>query len=174
MGVAPEELEAFCEAQFPRLVGALGLYVGDRLVAEELAQETLIRVCRRWESVRSLDSPGGWAHRVGLNLANSHFRRVSAERRARQRWKRDASPPQGEADADLAVVREAVARLPRRQRTAVVLRYFLGWRSAEVAEYLGVSSDAVRALTSRAFTQLRQELGSLDLEGSEVTDVHRS
>ena len=55
-----EGAEAFCEGYYPTLVGGLALYVGDRLLAEELAQEALLRAFRRWERVAGLDSPEGW------------------------------------------------------------------------------------------------------------------
>ena len=76
------ELTGFCREAWPRLVGALSLSTGDRHVAEELAQEALVRVCERWNEVQVMESPMGWAHRVGFNLASSHYRRREAERRA--------------------------------------------------------------------------------------------
>ncbi|MPZ91460.1 MAG: hypothetical protein GEU68_07510 [Actinobacteria bacterium] len=45
---APPDLIALCRRLYPELVGVLGLYCGDRAVAEELAQEWLARVCRDW------------------------------------------------------------------------------------------------------------------------------
>ena len=77
-------LEAFCRAEYPRLVGMLDLYCGDLGVAEELAQEALTRVYRHWKKVSALDKPEAWVRRVAINLANSHFRRRKAERKARE------------------------------------------------------------------------------------------
>ncbi len=79
------ELTVFCGIEYRRLVGMLSLYCGDRHVAEELAQETLVRVVRDWAKVRRLHAPTAWAHRAAINLANSHLRRRLAERRASQR-----------------------------------------------------------------------------------------
>lgn len=76
-----EELTAMCEREHPRLVGMLGLYCGDAEVAEDLAQEALIRLCRDWRKVRKLDAPDRWLHRVAINLAHSHYRRKTTERR---------------------------------------------------------------------------------------------
>src|SRR5687767_8387960 len=75
------ELVEFCRAEHGRLVGTLSIYCGDAYLAEELAQETLARVCKHWDKVRELESPGGWAHRVAMNLANSSFRSRAARRR---------------------------------------------------------------------------------------------
>src|SRR5680860_1449248 len=76
------ELVAFCEREHPRLVGALSLYTNNTAVAEELAQEALVRVMDAWPRVRTMAAPGAWAHRVAMNLAASWFRRRSVERRA--------------------------------------------------------------------------------------------
>lgn len=78
----PVELEVFYMAEYPRVLGALSLYVGDAALASELAQEVFVRVCRDWPRVSTMERPGAWAHRVGMNLANSWFRRRRAEQRA--------------------------------------------------------------------------------------------
>ena len=63
VGVNPELLTRFCREEWPRLVGSLALYTGDRDLAEELAQESLIRVVQHWTQLDSVD-PSGWARRV--------------------------------------------------------------------------------------------------------------
>src|SRR5918999_5063001 len=77
-----EDLFGMCKQKHPRLVGMLGLYCGDGDVAEDLAQEALIRLCRDWRRVRQLHAPERWLHRVAINLAHSHYRRRAIERRA--------------------------------------------------------------------------------------------
>src|SRR4051794_33589310 len=78
-----DDVDGFCRREWPRLVGALSLFTGDADLAEELAQETLARVCRDWRRVSQLAAPGAWAHRVAINLARSHFRhRAVAQRHA--------------------------------------------------------------------------------------------
>lgn len=159
MGRADGTALAFCADEFPRLVGALGLYVGDEAVAEELAQEALLRACRRWERVSRLQSPGGWTWRVARNLANSHLRRRQAERRAHARLaarEPDVAGPADEGDAH--AVRRAVSQLPERQRQVLVLRYYLDWSVQATADEMAMSPDAVRSLTKRAITVLREDL----------------
>lgn len=163
---ASSELEAFCRREYPRLVGSLSLHCGDTGVAEELAQETLARVCDRWERVRAMDAPGAWAHRVAINLANSHFRRRQAERRANARHGDDSA--RGYPDEDVAgavVVREAVAALPQKQRTVLALRYYLGLSVAETAEVMRVTPDAVKQHTRRAVAALRGRFDPERLQG---------
>lgn len=153
--VRRDERADFCRAEHPRLVGSMSLYTGDAALAEELAQEALARACRQWSQVSVMAAPGAWVHRVAINLANSHFRRLLLERRARQR----IVDSQRTADPDVAsavAVRTAVAALPRRQRTAIVLRYFLDLPVKDVAAAMGCREGTVRALTSQAITALRR------------------
>lgn len=169
---APEDFVAFCRREYPRLVGALDLYLGNRHVAEELAQEALVRADARWERVSRLESAGGWTWRVAVNLANSWFRRAAAERRAMARVRaRGIDAIHHDPDvADTAAVREALAALTRPQRAAVVGRYYLDLSAAEVGERMGLSPEAVRALTKRAIDALRSELDP-DVLTQEAPDV---
>lgn len=157
-----EALERFCAEAYPELVSALAHHVGDRHLAEEFAQEALVRACDRWPQVRTMQSPTGWAFRVGANLASSHFRRRAAERRARQRH---GAPQGAHRDADAAdrlAVRDALQALTPRQREAILLRYFLRLDVEEAAQVLGASSVAVRGLTHRAIAALRDVLDVAD------------
>lgn len=171
---APEDLEAFCRREYPKLVGALDLYLGDLHVAEELAQEALVRASKRWSKVSTLESPGGWTYRVALNLANSWFRRRRAEARAYARL--DDAGEDVHRDVDIAerqAVRHAVRELPDKQRTALILRYYLDLPAPEVADRLGTTPGAVRALTKRAVASLRETLGpeAVRIELEEADDV---
>lgn len=163
MARAPDDLVVFCEQQYPRLVGALSLYCGDALLAEEFAQDALARACRDWPKVRQMASPGAWVHRVGMNVAHSWFRRRSAERRALARSHEDPlqRPPE---TAEQLTLRASVARLPERHRRVVVLRYFLGYSITEVAEATGMSVSAVTSTTHRAMQRLRTHLNVSDEE----------
>lgn len=165
-GDVDREFEEFCRGSWRRLVAALAHYTGDPLLAEELAQDALIRAGDRWASVSLLDSPEGWTFRVGANLAASYFRRRRAERRALQRH---GAPDADPADpSDRLAVHDALLGLPVRQRQAVVLRYFLGLTADEAGQAMGVSGQAVRNLTHRAVVQLRDEFTVDDEEGADV------
>ena len=154
-----EEFAAFWEREFPRLVGALGLHCGDRLVAEELAQEALARVWRDWAAVRDKVSPGAWAQRIGFNLANSYYRRRQAERRATARL---GARPDRVDDADVGdqvAVRNALAEMPAAPRAVLVLRFYLVFSVAETAEALAMPQGTVMTHTSRGIERLRQVFG---------------
>jgi RNA polymerase sigma factor (sigma-70 family) len=165
-----DDLAAFCEREWPRLVGALSLYCADRGLAEELAQDALERACRKWARVRAAGSPGAYVHRIAINLANSRFRRQAAARRARARLGTDDVHEDRDVTSDLAL-RETVSRLPTRQKTALVLRYMADMTPEEVGEQMGCSAQAVRNLTHRAIATLRDELDDdLPLSMQEATD----
>ena len=154
---------AFCTALRPVLVGGLTLHCRDRGVAEEVAQETLVRVWERWATVRSLPSREAWAWRVALNLTASRFRRHAAERRANARLvgRRGAAASWGPDPADGLAVRAAVGGLPERQRAVVVLRFYADLPVATVAEVLGCAPGTVKSLTHKAVAGLRSRLGDV-------------
>lgn len=150
------QLISFCRAQHGRIVGLLSLYCGDAAVAEELAQDALARVCRDWRKVRRMDYPEAWASRVAINLANSHFRRRAAEKRARERLAARPAAEAGAIDTALALsVRQAVAALPPRQRTALLLHYFCDLPFARVAELMDAPEPTVKSLARRGIARLR-------------------
>jgi RNA polymerase sigma-70 factor (ECF subfamily) len=159
--VAPADLTAFCEAEWPRLVGALSLYTGDAGLAEELAQEAVARVCRHWRRVRTMDAPAAWLHRVARNLAHSHFRRARAGARAHERARADLDETPGGDDA--IALRVVVASLPVRERDAIVARFYLGMSVRETAEALECPEGTVKTLTHRAIARLR-DAGFVDEE----------
>lgn len=153
---AEEGPEEHCDRIRGRLVGALTLATGDRGVAEELAQEALVRTWQRWDDVRTMTAPDAWTFRVGLNLASSWRRRRAAEWRANRRRGADR---EGHADpdgADVAAVRRAVAALPPRQRAVVVARFYLGHDVAGTAALLGCAEGTVKSATSHALANLRR------------------
>ena len=164
---AQQEFADFCDAHHARLVGLLGLFSGSRDLAEEFAQESLMRAYRDWPKVRALDSPMAWLYRVGTNLARSHFRRRRAETRARERLKRLPPPP---AEPPIALeVRESIRALPPRMRSALVLRYYGDLRVSDVATALDCSETTVKKLLGSALQRLRAEGRVTD--GKETADA---
>jgi RNA polymerase sigma factor (sigma-70 family) len=154
--------EALCRRLWPRLVGSMTLYCGDRGVAEEIAQEALGRVWASWPVVHTMASPEAWAYRVATNLANSWYRRRRAERRALRRAGPARAADEDDATERLAV-RAAVARLPERQRMALVMRYYADLPVGDVAVLMGCAPATVRAHTFKAIEALRRH-GLADIE----------
>ena len=163
------DMAEFCRGEHPKLVGVLTLYTGDRDLAEELAQDVIVRVISNWTAVSRADSPGAWTHRVAINVANSWFRRALAGQRATAKLEaRGTTPNQPANDADGLALRQAVAQLPQRQRTAIVLRYYADLPSSEVAAIMGCKDGTVWALVHQAIVALRRTPG---FEAMEAPDV---
>lgn len=155
---ADDHFRAFCEGARGRLVGALSLYTGDTHLGEELAQEALVKACLRWSAIQHMDDPVAWVWRVAMNLAKSHFRRSIAERRAKEKWGGEyarSATIHDETDGDY--VRQAVSTLKSRQRTALILRYYVGFSVKETAKLMGCPEGTVKTLVSRALRTLRTD-----------------
>jgi RNA polymerase sigma-70 factor (sigma-E family) len=129
--------------------------------AEDLVQETLLRVAGRWHRVRRMERPLAYARRILVNLALD-----GAPRRARSRLELsgEPSPDRPDQTADPSAVDThdellaALAALPPRQRSVLVLRYFLDLPEAEVAAALGCSLGTVKSTASRGLARLEQTL----------------
>ena len=164
----PPGLADFCEANKKRLVGVLTLQCGDPHTAEELAQETLARVCTHWRSVARMNNPEAWMFRVAMNLTNSYFRRKLVERNVKEHLGADV--PHQELDmSDAVAVRQALADIPKRQRSVLVLRFYADLSVHEVATALGIPEGTVKTLTRRGLKLLRQSMNPTDLQ--EVPNV---
>jgi len=149
------ELAALCAGEYGRLVCSLRLFVSDAGVAQELAQEALLKLCEQWPKVCRHDRPTAWLYAVAFNGARSWRRRRGAERRAYARVRLLDEPRTADAEEAVAV-RAAIAELAPRQRQAVILRYFLGLTTAEAAIVMSCADGTVRALTSQGLAALRR------------------
>lgn len=149
--------DAFVDDVRGRLVGALVLDLGDRWVAEEVAQEALTKAVLHWGRVSRMASPEGWVFRVAFNTARSRFRRRAAERRAYAKVGRPddvmAGPEQDVPEA--VMLRQAVEALPARQRQVVAARFYADLSVADTAVVMGCAEGTVKSLTSKAVASLR-------------------
>lgn len=164
------QIREFLVTGYPRLVAAVALVSGSRPAAEDAVQEALLRAWERSERGERIDSLPAWVTTVSLNLARSGLRRLLAERRARDRLGR-IDPAEPEA-ADRLDLERALAALPRRQREAVVLRYYLGMDTREVAEVLRINEGTVKSTLFRARAALARALGVPETE--EANDVDQA
>lgn len=152
--------EGFFRGHYSRLAQALLLLTGDRGEAEELAQETMARVYERWDRIRTMESPQGYAYRTALNLNRKRLRRLRlGTRHAPEPF--PISDPAALA-ADRADVHRALAGLSRQQREALILTEWLGLDAAEAGLVLGLAPSSVRVRLHRARAALRRELGGPD------------
>jgi RNA polymerase sigma-70 factor (ECF subfamily) len=164
-----DEFVAFCRREHGRLVAALDLVTGSLPLAEDLAQEALARAFKSWSRIRRLDSPGGYVHRMAINMAMSSFRRRAAERRAQARAGIDHEQTTNPDTAIAIAVRSALDGLRVEQRRVLVLRYFLGFSVDETAELLRMPTGTVKTHTTRGLAALRTLLDEpLTVDGVEV------
>jgi RNA polymerase sigma-70 factor (sigma-E family) len=156
--VGPEDRQfpEFFVSQYGRLRRLGFLLTGDWDEADELAQETLVRIYWRWSLVRRQEHPEAYARKVLVNRHRSLLRRLRLEARHAGRDRAEAPDP-GPRE-ELLVVREAIRRLPARQRTVLVLRYHQDLPEQEVARLLGIPLGTVKSLGNRAMARLRHDL----------------
>ena len=152
---APEDRwAAFAELyalEHGRMLGVAVLLVGSVDVAQDVVQDSFVRVYRRWDSVRD---PSGYLYRVVVNSCRSHHRRRARERRLQQRV--DSSAPRPVAWLGADELADALAALPYRQRAALVLRFYDDKSEAETAELLGCRPGTVGSLVHRGLAQLKK------------------
>jgi RNA polymerase sigma-70 factor (sigma-E family) len=152
----PADLDRLYHDRYADLVRVAYLLTGDSSLAEDLAQEALLRAWRDWERIRLMDSVGGYVRGIVVNLAKSSLRRRLVELRHRLV---EVPPPAGADDtAGLVDLRRALARLPLRKRVCVVMRYYGDMSEAEIAGLLGVSVGTVKSQTHKGLEQLRRLL----------------
>src|SRR6185312_8530316 len=137
------------------------LIVWDLGEAEDLVQDTLFEVARRWPRIRRMEHPIAYARRILVNRALS-----GTVRRGRRRQELAAPMPSERADHVVRAeqidvqdeLMDALAALPPRQRAVLVLRYFLDLPEAEVAAALKCSLGTVKSTASRGLARLEQAM----------------
>lgn len=150
------------EEEVPGAAKLAFLITGDRSLAEDLAHEAFLRVARKWEDIRHPAAVSGYMRSTVVNLARSHFRHAQVERRHLE-VKRSAGPASLADPPDIEqrdFLLAELGRLPLRQRTAVVLRYYEDLSEHQTADAMGCSDAAARLLVARAMETLRERLGT--------------
>jgi len=156
------------ERHLGRIVAFAARVLGDRVEAEDVAQETFLRLwsqATRWRHGEARLS--SWLHRVAINLCLDR-------RRARQHTAPGDVPetadPQADVvrqlqDRDLARhVRAEIMQLTEQQRMAIALCHYQGFSNDEAAEMMAISTEALESLLARARRTLRARLQPLAAE----------
>jgi RNA polymerase sigma-70 factor (sigma-E family) len=147
------EFSAYMAARQPSLLRTAYLLTGDRHTAEDLVQTALAKLYLSWDKVQHREHVDGYVRRILVNENNSLWRRPWKKRETTtselpETAAHDAEGPDAELWAH-------VQALPRKQRAAVVLRYYEQLSEAETAAVLGVSVGTVKSQTSRALATMR-------------------
>ena len=146
------DFEAFFRQEQGRLLRALVVVTRDAYQAEELTQESFVRVWERWDRVSSMQDPTGYVFRVALNRHFQVHRR--AVRAARRCLTIEPGPDPLDAVESRDILARALLELPARQRAALVATEFLGMDSVAAANAMGIRPGTVRRLTSQARARL--------------------
>ena len=160
MGVAvdsDELLTALYTAHYRELVRLAAFLVRDRGEAEELVQDAYVKVSGSWRGVRDLDRAHAYLRTSVVNLSRSRLRRRQVASRYRPEPRPDVASAESFAleHATRDAVAAALQSLPRRQREAVVLRYYGDLSEAQTAAAMGCSVGSVKSHTSRGLAALR-------------------
>lgn len=157
----------------PEVLRTARSVLADTAAAEDVTQETLLRLHTALPGFRGDAELGTWLYRITLNLCRDHMRRV--RRRTREIDVHDATAEVGlriEPDADASLdaerariaVRAAIARLPAEMREVVELRFIEDLTYAEIALRTGTPQGTVASRVFRALERLGRDLEPAHLE----------
>lgn len=128
------------------------LTTGSNDLAEELVQDAFAELFRRFADVHT---PAAYLRLAVMNRCTSWVRRRAVERRHNHQ---STTRPEAFSDPNTVEIMEVVARLPKRQRAAIVLRYVTDWSELDIAHALNCRPGTVKSLLSRARIRLAKEL----------------
>ncbi len=141
--------EQVIREEWPRLVRLADAIVGNRQAAEDLVQDSCIRLLGAGDRV---ENPGAYLRTIVVNRCKSF-----TVRRAREHSVRFAPPPAVDApEIDETFI--ALRRLPPKQRTVLALRYYEDLSVDAIAQLTGMRPGTVKSLLHRSLKQLRTEL----------------
>ena len=142
------DIEAFYRAHAGPVYAYLVSLCRDRTLAEDLMQDTFIKATRALGGYRG-GSPRAWLYAIARTVFLDDLRRRERHPMVVAEGPEMAGLPDPDP-VELDAIERALATLPERQRTALLLSDRLGLSGAEVAETLGVSAGAARVVVHRA------------------------
>jgi RNA polymerase sigma-70 factor (sigma-E family) len=151
--VTAEAFEEFVRVRVAALARVAYLLTGYRHHAEDLVQTALARAAVRWSR---LDDPEAYVRRVLYTQAVSWWR---IQRRRRPEVLVDTPPDRARPDDDpdlRILLQNALARLTRKQRAVLILRFYEDRTESETAEILSVGLGTVKSQTRHALRRLRE------------------
>jgi RNA polymerase sigma-70 factor (sigma-E family) len=131
----------------PEMVRLAFLLTGSREVAQDLVQDSFVRLHGAWSRVRV---PHAYLRRAVVNACNSHHRRLRLER------KHASDMSEAVVEATGSEMTDQLRSLPIRQRSALVLRYYADLSDTDIAAALGCRPGTVASLVHRGLAELRR------------------
>ncbi len=174
----PGAIREIVARKLPRIVALAARMLGDRDEADDVAQEAFLRIWHiapKWR--RGEARFDTWLHRVTLNLCYDRLRRHRETTMSDDLPEQADVAPLPDERIEAAHANEriaaALAKLPARQREALVLQYYQELPNADAAALMGVSVDALESLLARARRNLRAALADLAQSGGDAPKEHR-
>lgn len=165
--------QTFNEFAIARLNGLLRYataLTSDPDLAQDIVQEVLIRAPRNWHRISAVEYPNSYLRRMVFNEYMSWCRRQTNREVAvahpvliDRATVDDHAVMLAERDA----MRVRIASLPRRQRAAIVLRYYAHLTDAQIAEEMGCLPSTVRRHISHALAKLRAQSAVQEIAANE-------
>jgi RNA polymerase sigma-70 factor (ECF subfamily) len=159
-----EALEELYLIHFDRIYSYLQMTVGNRHDAEDLTNQTFVKMLERIGSFEWRKVPiSAWLFRIAHNLAMDHFR-------AHRRWQPEEETPEPADSAELSAEEEAMQSIGRQsmlemieglspdQQQVLTLKFVFNFPNGDVATILGKTEGAVKSLQHRALASLQREL----------------
>lgn len=151
------EFAEYAARQRPALMRFATVLTCRTWLAEDLVSDVLGRAFEHWERISEMAEPNAYVRRMVVNEYLSWRRRLT-----RTSPRAEVEPTAISDGADERAERDAMIRrlagLPRKQRAAVVLRYYAGLSDREIATHLGCREPTVRSQIHRALNTLRIDL----------------
>lgn len=157
-GVERGSLSELYVAYAPDALRLAFLLTGDRALAEDLVQDAFVRLVGRLRHLREPNAFWTYLRRTIVNLATSHFRHRRVERAYVERLAAAPEARSNKNDELDETMHRVLVGLPKRQRAAIVLRFYEDLSDVQTAAVLGCSAGTVRSLTSRGMQTLREGL----------------
>jgi len=151
------EFHEYVAARGPALLRVALVLTGDRCDAEDLLQAALTNTFLAWERINDRGALDGYVRRAMVNTQISWWRRRKLEIYPTDVIPDHAVDDRTQNSEQHDALDRALARLPERQRAAVMLRYYEDLSEAEIAGRLGVSIGTVKSTVSRAMAKLRAD-----------------
>ncbi|MGI5242287.1 RNA polymerase sigma factor [Dactylosporangium sp. CA-139066] len=154
---------AFVRATLPALGAFARALTGDRDDAQDLVQDTLVRLARAWRTLERASNPQAYAKTTMVRLHVTGLRRIQRWRRwmpVEAASRRDGPDPAIDRIVERDGLQAALRNLPPSQRAVLVLTYFDDDDDVTIGRMLRRSPGSVRVLRHRALGRLRAALAS--------------
>lgn len=164
-----QSFEAYARARTAALSRIAYLLTNDHHLAEDLVQQTFLRVASRWKRVVAAGDPDPYVRRVLYHQHVSWWRRASRRPEAPLSGTDRPMPDSADQVTTMLSVQQALAKLGPRQRAALILRYFEDCTETQTAEILNCRVGTVKSQVRDGLARLR----TLAPELADLMEVQR-